>query len=70
MHVAKTPRIGFLQANLAAGWVMGWEVVAVDIKLGGSVIWCRGDRGIEMESVKEKLRKRVAKRGGQCQPVG
>jgi hypothetical protein len=41
------------------------------------VIWCRGDRGIE--SVKEKLRnseklrklrKRVAKRGGQWQPVG
>ncbi len=25
-------------------------------KVGGSVIWCRGDRGIEMESVKEKLR--------------
>ena len=48
-------------------------------KVGGSVILCRGDRGIEMESVKEKLRnseklrklrKRVAKRGGQWQPVG
>ena len=66
-----------LQAGCGLGYGLGSSCGGH--KVGGSVILCRGDRVIEMESVKEKLRnsgetqklrKRVAKRGGQWQPVG
>ncbi len=68
----------FVQAGCGLGYGLGSSCGGH--KVWGSVIWCRGGREIEMESVKEKLRnsggnseklrKRVAKRGGQWQPVG